>query len=244
MGAAGEIIRGGSAAAAWFLGLPFVNLRVALTARDRDTARGLIGAHCARFLARCRITVEVGGTPPVPGTGCVVCYNEASFADVAAFCAVMWPHIDRAAAADLYAWFPFGRTAARKSGIEMVPRGNRAGTDRLMERAVAALRGGERVAWGGEGRIHGRDEVGRFKIGASLIAIRAQVPVVPVAFQGGHGVLPLGSVRARPGTIRVRFGAPIPTAGLAEAEARDLTDRVQAAVAGLYADLGTGAAAP
>ena len=86
--------------------------------------------------------------------------------------------------------------------------------------------------------------MGRFKIGASLIAIRAQVPVVPVAFQGGHGVLPLGSVRVRPGTIRVQFGAPIPTAGLAEAEARDLADRVQAAVAGLYAGLAREPARP
>lgn len=243
MAAAGEIMRGGGASAAWFLGLPLVNLRIALAAANRDAARGLIAAHCARFLSRCGVAVEVGGTPPAPGTGCVVCYNEASFADVAAFCTVMWPHIDRAAAADLYAWFPFGRRAARKAGIELVPRGDRAGTDRLMGVAVQAVRGGERMAWGGEGRIHGQDEVGRFKVGASLIAIRAQVPVVPVAFHGGHRVLPLGSVRARPGTIRVRFGAPVPTAGLTEGDARDLADRMQAAVAGLYADLARAALA-
>ena len=86
--------------------------------------------------------------------------------------------------------------------------------------------------------MSGKDEVLRFKVGSALIAIRAGVPLVPVAFRGGHQALPLKSVRARPGTIRVRFGTPISTVGLVEEGARDLADRAQAAVAALYAELG------
>jgi 1-acyl-sn-glycerol-3-phosphate acyltransferase len=106
-----------------------------------------------------------------------------------------------------------------------------------MDRMVAAVTAGERLAWGGEGRISGRDGVARFKLGASLIAIRAKAPVIPVVFCGGHRLLPFGSVRARPGRIRVRFGAPIPTSGLTEDDARALADRTQAIVEGMYADL-------
>ncbi|HQU70551.1 MAG TPA: lysophospholipid acyltransferase family protein [Albidovulum sp.] len=237
MGTLGEILRGGRASARWFCGAPFVNLRIALTAKDAQHARRLIEAHFTRFLETCQISVDVGGTPPEPGAGCVVCYNEASFADVAAFGKVMWPHIDRAAAADLYAYLPFGRSSARKAAIELVPRGNRLATERLLEVMVRAAKAGERLAWGGEGRLSGQDGVARFKIGASLIAIRAQVPVIPMVFYGGYRVLPLGSIRARPGTIHARFGAPIPTAGLEDDDARDLADHTQAIVARMYEGL-------
>jgi 1-acyl-sn-glycerol-3-phosphate acyltransferase len=237
MGTLGEIFRGGGASAVWLCGVPFVNLRIALTSKNEQDARRLIGAHCGRFLRTCRVSVDVRGMPPQPGTGCVVCYNEASFADVMAFGKVMWTHVDRAAAADLYGYFPFGRSSSQKAAIELVPRGNRLATERLMEQMVERVKSGERLAWGGEGRISGLDGVGRFKVGAGLIAIRSQAPIIPVVFCGGHRVLPFPSVRARPGRIRIRFGAPIPTAGKTEANARDLADHVQSVIAGMYADL-------
>jgi 1-acyl-sn-glycerol-3-phosphate acyltransferase len=99
------------------------------------------------------------------------------------------------------------------------------------------VRAGERQAWGGEGRIVGMDGIGRFKIGASLIAIRAQVPVIPVTFCGGHQIMPFGGVRARPGLVRVHFGAPIATNGLTEDDARAFADRLQAVIAARYAEM-------
>jgi 1-acyl-sn-glycerol-3-phosphate acyltransferase len=237
MGTLGEMVRGGSASAAWVAGVPFVNFRILRSARTKEDARRKMAAHFGRFLSTCKINVDVSGSPPPPGAGCVVCYNESSFADVAAFCTMMWAHVDRAAAADLYAWFPFGRASAERAAIELVPRGDRQGTDRLMGRMVTAVRAGERLAWGGEGRISGLDGVGRFKIGASLIAIRAQVPIHPVAFCGGQVLMPFRSIRARAGTIRVRFGTPIPTLGLQESDARDLADKAQATLSAMYEDL-------
>jgi 1-acyl-sn-glycerol-3-phosphate acyltransferase len=240
MAALVQILRGGAASALWLVGVTFVSLRIVLAARDRDAARRVIAAHCRRFLDRCRITVEISGPPPPVGSGAVLCHNESAFPDVAAFLTVIWPHVDRAAGADLYAVFPFLRQASRKAGLELVPRGDRVRTDRLMDRVVQAVRAGERLSWGGEGRLSGQDGVARFKIGAALIAIRAQAPIIPLMIHGGHGTMPLGSIRARPGTIHLRFGAPIPTAGLLEADARDLADHVQAVVAGMYADFARG----
>jgi 1-acyl-sn-glycerol-3-phosphate acyltransferase len=243
MGALGETVRGASASAAWVCGAPFVNARVTRSAKSPQQARAMIAAHFGRFLDACRIRVQIGGSPPAAGTGCVLCYNETSFADVAAFCTVMWTHVDRAAAADLYAYVPFGRSSARKAAIELVPRGDRVATGQILDRMVQAVRSGERVAWGGEGRLSGRDGVARFKLGASLIAIRSQAPIIPVAYFGGHQALPLRSVRARPGTIQVEFGAPIPTAGLTEDDARSLADHTQSTVAGMYERLRAGVAA-
>jgi len=221
-----------------------VNARVALFARDENAARALLAQHFARFLETCRLSVKIDGSPPAPGTGCILIYNETSFADVAAFGATLWSHVDRAAAAELYGYFPYGATALAKAGIAVVPRGNRGGTEKVMGSMVEAARQGARVAWGGEGRLQGQDAVGRFKVGGSLIAIRAQVPVVPMVLYGGHNAMPLGTVRARPGRIHIRFGAPIPTAGLTEEAARSLADQAQSATADIYADLKAAAQRP
>ncbi len=128
------------------------------------------------------------------------------------------------------------RAATRKAAIELVPRGNRLGTERLIEKAVLAVKSGERLGWGGEGRISGQDGAARFKVGASLVAIRSQAPIIPMMIYGGHRLLPLGSIRARPGEIHIRFGEPILTTGLDGTDARDLADKAQAATAAMYAE--------
>lgn len=66
-----------------------------------------------------------------------------------------------------------------------------------------------------------------FKDGASYIAIKAGVPVVPVALIGTREVLPMGSLNIRPGYVTMRVGTPIPTEGLSLKDRGALTDRVR-----------------
>ena len=232
-----ETARGLSACATWFFGIPLVNARVAVGARGKQDARAIYVRHCQRFLDTCRIKVEMDGAPPPSGRGCVLCHNESSFPDLMAYMVAVLDHVDRAAAADLYKYFPFARGAFARIDFEMVRRGNRTATEELIGKMIERLREGERVAWGGEGGLSGIDGIRRFKIGASLIAIRAGVPVVPIAIHGGHHTMPLGSVRARPGTIRIRFGSPIATKGLNEEDARDLADRLHNCLSSMYSEL-------
>lgn len=238
MGAATEVFRGTGTLLRWFLGAPFANTRMLATTKTRKEAQQFVQQRAARALAACHFTVEVSGEPPPPGKGCVVVYNETSFADNFAFHAVMWPHLERASGADIFGLIPTMRAACLRAGIALVPRSNRAAAEGVIAEMVSAAKAGERIAWGGEGKMAGRDEVLRFKIGSALIAIRAQVPLVPVAFWGGHHVMPLRSLRAQPGALRVRFGAPLSTEGITEDAARALADRAQVSVASLYADLG------
>ena len=233
----GEYRRGGAASLRFVTGLPFRFARMAHKARDRDQARALLARHCARFLDTCRVSVSVEGAIPEPGQGCVVCHNETSFIDVAAYFVGIWPHVERVAAAEFYGHVPFSRAAFGKIGVETVARGNRTRTDLLLTRMVAAVRQGERIGWGGEGRLSGRDGVGPFKVGASLIAIRAQAPVIPVVIRGGHGAMPLGTVRARSGAVRIRFCDPVPTTGYIEADARAFADRLRQEIVRTYDDM-------
>ena len=61
--------------------------------------------------------------------------------------------------------------------------------------------------------------LGEFKKGVFIMAIKAQVPVMPVTIAGSLAIQPRGKYSVRPGCIEVIFHDPIPTAG------RTLDDR-------------------
>ena len=62
-----------------------------------------------------------------------------------------------------------------------------------------------------------------------MIASRVDVPVVPVRIEGLDRVLPPGAQMARPGRVRVAFGAPLRLAGDDyEAIAKQVEDAVRA----------------
>jgi 1-acyl-sn-glycerol-3-phosphate acyltransferase len=72
-----------------------------------------------------------------------------------------------------------------------------------------------------------------FKEGAAYIAIKAGVPVVPVAIVGLRELLPLGSGHIHSGRITVRVGDPIPTAGLKLDARTELTRRLHDEIAAM-----------
>jgi 1-acyl-sn-glycerol-3-phosphate acyltransferase len=72
-----------------------------------------------------------------------------------------------------------------------------------------------------------------FKEGAAYIAIKAGVPIVPMAIVGMREKLPMGSVHVRSGKVAVRVGQPIPTAGMTIGSRLELTERLYREVARL-----------
>jgi 1-acyl-sn-glycerol-3-phosphate acyltransferase len=69
-----------------------------------------------------------------------------------------------------------------------------------------------------------------FKTGAFLLAIEAQVPIVPVAIEGSGTVLARGSFRICPAPVTVTVGEPIPTAGLTARDRDALADDAESAI--------------
>jgi 1-acyl-sn-glycerol-3-phosphate acyltransferase len=74
-----------------------------------------------------------------------------------------------------------------------------------------------------------------FKEGAAYIAIKAGVPVVPIALDGTVQVLPMGSSYVRPGLVALRIGNPIPTVNLKLQDRSELTRQLYDRVAELLA---------
>lgn len=86
-----------------------------------------------------------------------------------------------------------------------------------------------------EGTRSASGEVQPFKKGAFVLAIQAGVDIVPAAIVGSREVMKKGSLLVHPGTITVRFGAPIGVAGLDVDNRSELTEQAREAVLALRA---------
>jgi len=60
-----------------------------------------------------------------------------------------------------------------------------------------------------EGRRALNGEIDAFRPGVGILASRLGIPVVPVRIEGADEVLKMGWYMARPGRVRVKFGAPL-----------------------------------
>jgi len=79
-------------------------------------------------------------------------------------------------------------------------------------------------------------ELNGFKEGAAYIALKAGVPVVPLALEGTQHVLPTGSLMVRPGSVTLIVGDPIPTAGLTLRDRAALTTRLHDTISALLGE--------
>jgi 1-acyl-sn-glycerol-3-phosphate acyltransferase len=66
-----------------------------------------------------------------------------------------------------------------------------------------------------------------FQRGGFLIALKAGLPIAPVGLEGARRCMPKHSYLLRPGTIVVRFGALVPTAGLGVRAKNELMERAR-----------------
>jgi 1-acyl-sn-glycerol-3-phosphate acyltransferase len=107
---------------------------------------------------------------------------------------------------------PLMGTHLSRAGHIPVPRDDARGAVKTMNMAAQVMRArGVSLLIFPEG---GRSETGdlaSFKEGAAYIAIRAGVPLVPIALKGTREVLPFGSGHVRSGPVTMRVGEPIPT---------------------------------
>ena len=66
-----------------------------------------------------------------------------------------------------------------------------------------------------------------FKEGAAYIAIKAGVPIVPIALVGTRRILAMGSATFHSGPVKVRISEPIPTGGMSLRDRGELTATIR-----------------
>jgi 1-acyl-sn-glycerol-3-phosphate acyltransferase len=128
---------------------------------------------------------------------------------------------------------PFVGWYARQMGMVFIERGTSRSSPQRLRDAVTLVRSGATLCAFAEGTRSRDGSVGPFKGGLFQVAIDAGVDVVPIAIAGSGAVLPTAGFRVRPGTIRLRIGQPLSTAGLNAADRNALARRTHAAVVDL-----------
>jgi 1-acyl-sn-glycerol-3-phosphate acyltransferase len=177
-------------------------------------ALGRFGATAVRRLLGIRL--QVAGLEHVArDAAALYCINHRSNVDVVAFEALFprCPRLRGLYKAEVGRIPVLGR-AMRLVGFVPVDRANRASAIASVDAAAERLSAGDSFIIAPEGTRARSGEMLPFKKGGFIMAIKAQVPVVPVAVHGTAEAMPRGRFRVTPGVVRVEVGAPIPTAGL------------------------------
>jgi 1-acyl-sn-glycerol-3-phosphate acyltransferase len=169
-----------------------------------------------------------------PSGSYVFVANHASYMDIPALLAVLPQQYRFFAKSGLYR-IPFLGWHLRWAGHLPVDRSNARNSLKSMSAGAQAIR--ERhisLLLFPEG---GRSPKGlrEFREGAAYIAIKAGVPVVPVAIVGMRELLPMNSIHIRSGRVVVRVGEPIPTSGLKSTDRAVLTERLYREIGALLA---------
>jgi 1-acyl-sn-glycerol-3-phosphate acyltransferase len=101
-------------------------------------------------------------------------------------------------------------------------------------RGVAALKSGMPLVVFPEGSRSLSGEMKPMASGAAFMAIRAGVPLVPLALIGTYELLPIHVYALRPRPLKIVVGEPISTQGLTTKEAEALTGRLRSEIERLY----------
>jgi len=190
-------------------------------------ALGRFGATAVRVLLGLRL--EVWGLERVVGARpALYCINHRSNVDVVAFEALFprCPRLRGLYKAEVGKVPVLGR-AMQLVGFVPVDRANRASAIASVDAAAARLAAGDSFIIAPEGTRARGAEMLPFKKGGFVMAIKAQVPVVPVALHGTAEAMPRGRFWVKPGVVRVEVGEPVSTAGLTLEDRDRLTETVR-----------------
>ena len=210
-----------------------ISLATSLFDRSGDGQHGIARRWSRILLAAGFIHLRVEGAEKLDPRGSYVFVaNHTSYMDIPAVLVALPQQFRFFAKKGLYK-IPFLGTHLNHAGHLPVDRTNARNSLKSMTEGARIVRErGISVLLFPEG---GRSAAGlrEFKEGAAFIAIKAGVPVVPLAIIGMREILPMGSYHLHSGKAAVRVGDPIATEGMTIRDRDELTERLYREVAAL-----------
>jgi 1-acyl-sn-glycerol-3-phosphate acyltransferase len=160
--------------------------------------------------------------------------NHHSYFDIPCIFAAIPQPIRFMAKKSLFSIPIFGWALAR-AGFIPIDRKNRRTAVKSFDLAVERIRKGNTIViFPEEGRS--REVAMRpFQRGAFLLAIRSELPILPIAIDGTYEVLRVGAKRITPGVVTIRVGTPITTAGVSVRAKGTLLEQSRGQIEGMLA---------
>ena len=169
---------------------------------DRTPARQLRVARAwARSLLRIAgVKVTVEGLDRIqPGGNYVFVSNHVSYMDIPVVLGNIPEEFLFLAKASLFR-IPFLGTHLKTAGHVLVPLEDPRSAIKTLQHTAALLHDGRSTLVFPEGGRSETGELREFKDGAAFLAIRAQIPMVPMAMIGMRDILPMHTLTVSPGT--------------------------------------------
>jgi 1-acyl-sn-glycerol-3-phosphate acyltransferase len=177
------------------------------------------------FVRAVGVRVRVVGIERIPAGVCLFVANHTSSADAPAVVGAIPRRIAILLKESLFR-YPLVGSAFRLARFIPVNRRERDSALGSLEKAIEELRGGQSFLIYPEGTRSPDGRLQEFKKGAVVMAIKAGVPIVPVACSGAHRVMEKRSLEIHPGEILVEFLAPIDAAAYSFDQRDELNQRV------------------
>src|SRR5262245_16520269 len=206
-----------TALVAFVVTVPLATL-VILVAMVKSNARiidVLIRVWARALVAAAGIKLHTVGIERVdPAQRYVLVSNHHSYFDIPCiFVALSMQPIRFMAKVSLFKIPIFGWSIGR-AGFIPIDRKNRRTAVKSFDLAVQRIRKGNTVVvFPEEGRSRER-AMRPFQRGGFLLALRSELPILPIAIDGTFDVYRAGAKWVTPGPVTIRVGTPIPTAGL------------------------------
>jgi 1-acyl-sn-glycerol-3-phosphate acyltransferase len=189
------------------------------------------GVKGVMFLVRAvGIKVRIAGQQRIPVGACLFVANHTSSADAPAIVGAIPRRVAILLKESLFKW-PIAGQAFALAGFIPVDRRDRESAIASVEKATESLRRGQSFLIYPEGTRSPDGRLQTFKKGAVVMAIKAEVPIVPVVCSGAHRVMRKRSLKIYPGEIVVEFLDPIDPSKYSFDERDELNDKVHDAMA-------------
>ncbi len=176
------------------------------------------------------VRVRVEGRENIPPGVCVFVANHTSNADPPVVVSAIPRQVSILAKKSLFS-IPIVSRAFRLAHFVPVDRSNPEAAIASMETAISYLKRGVSFLVYPEGTRSPDGRLLPFKKGPVVMAIKAGVPIVPVAVAGAHRIMRKGQLSVHPGEIVVKFQQTIDASQYSIDEREQLLARVHTAVA-------------
>lgn len=173
-----------------------------------------------------RINVQVSGLQNLPAGKCIVVANHASYIDgilLKGYLPARFSFVIKGEMRDI----PLVHFLLRRCGARFVDRNVHSASARDARQIVKAAQDGASLAFFPEGTFREEAGVDRFRPGAFVAAIRAGLPIVPVAIRGTRYMLPAGRMLPRRNTLQVDILPALLPGGTAFDDSRALAEEAR-----------------